>query len=599
MRRDNREPRIIHRSRRGAEQPRQTASRRGGGVQKPGLLAFVVLLIYKNLYILGVTMLRRNNRFRRISKRSFNRLRGRSYARLEAFLADFANIFRRIWARIRAPFIRIGLIRRQVEPIIARAREEGKIPFKAYGRIIASWLRLLFTIFRTIFNYAAPAAMVFVLFTAIETQLNKVVGLDVYYADTDTPIGFIQYESDFEYAADILRGLYISEDLYREITPRFKLREPKPGEGFTEPSDLAASMMEASGGEVAPGFGLYIDGEFYGAVADSGAILDELTAIRTNNSTGVKGEEVEFVKDIAVTRQSLYPKSSVVNMDEMRKTLYQTESVDEYYTVEAGDSLSLIASKTGVPQDTIIALNDGIEEEGVYEGDVLLLSKAQPFLQVLNIYPTVYEEEFPYDIEEVPTGLYAQGYYDVEKPGVPGVREVNAKIHKINNVEVKREIIATRVVKEPVTEVVTVGIHDPKAMAANSETAPISAGGFMWPTQGGSIGTRLWGYYNHTGVDIPRPSGTPIYASRAGVVVRALNGSTGYGRYIILDHGDGYATYYAHCSLLYVTAGDKVKQGDVIGLVGRTGNSTGNHLHFEVRFNNQVLDPADFIGYYG
>lgn len=104
------------------------------------------------------------------------------------------------------------------------------------------------------------------------------------------------------------------------------------------------------------------------------------------------------------------------------------------------------------------------------------------------------------------------------------------------------------------------------------------------------------GYNNkfHYGIDVPAYRGTDIYASKAGRVLIAKYHSS-YGNYVLIDHGDGYQTLYAHASKLYVKAGQYVDQGQVIAAVGTTGTSTGNHLHFEVRVNGDKRDPLDYV----
>ncbi len=97
----------------------------------------------------------------------------------------------------------------------------------------------------------------------------------------------------------------------------------------------------------------------------------------------------------------------------------------------------------------------------------------------------------------------------------------------------------------------------------------------------------------HAGVDLTAPTGTPIYATGNGVV--AVSGvQSGYGNVVKINHGFGYMTVYGHCSKLLVQAGDKVKRGDVIALVGNTGLSTSPHCHYEVRINNVPKDPLNF-----
>lgn len=98
----------------------------------------------------------------------------------------------------------------------------------------------------------------------------------------------------------------------------------------------------------------------------------------------------------------------------------------------------------------------------------------------------------------------------------------------------------------------------------------------------------------HHGIDLGLRAGTPVHAERTGVVTFAGQ-QGGYGNVVIIDHGDGVETRYAHCASLTVAAGDKVTEGAVVGTVGSTGRSTGPHLHFEVRENGRPTNPVSFI----
>lgn len=98
----------------------------------------------------------------------------------------------------------------------------------------------------------------------------------------------------------------------------------------------------------------------------------------------------------------------------------------------------------------------------------------------------------------------------------------------------------------------------------------------------------------HTGLDIAAPYGTSIKAAASGTVTFA-GYSGGYGYVVKMSHGNGIETYYGHCSKLYVSAGQKIEAGDVIAAVGSTGNSTGNHLHFEVRVNGSEVNPQNYL----
>ena len=101
----------------------------------------------------------------------------------------------------------------------------------------------------------------------------------------------------------------------------------------------------------------------------------------------------------------------------------------------------------------------------------------------------------------------------------------------------------------------------------------------------------------HEGMDFTAKTGTPIYATGDGVVARADNTASGYGNHIVIRHGFGYETLYAHLSKYKARAGQRVKRGDVIGYVGSTGRSEGPHLHYEVHKDGKVVNPLDF--YYG
>lgn len=104
----------------------------------------------------------------------------------------------------------------------------------------------------------------------------------------------------------------------------------------------------------------------------------------------------------------------------------------------------------------------------------------------------------------------------------------------------------------------------------------------------------LGGLRAHSGLDLAAPAGAPIYATSDGVVSMA-DWRGGYGLFVALDHGGGVQTRYGHLSRLAVTSGQPVRKGDVIGLVGSTGMSTGPHLHYEVRLNGRAIDPARYL----
>ena len=101
--------------------------------------------------------------------------------------------------------------------------------------------------------------------------------------------------------------------------------------------------------------------------------------------------------------------------------------------------------------------------------------------------------------------------------------------------------------------------------------------------------------HSHSGLDIAAPYGTPIKACASGTVTFSGNAGDGFGNYVIISHGNGVTTVYAHCSQLLVSKGQTVRQGEVIAKVGSTGNSTGNHLHLEIRKNGVTYNPQNYV----
>lgn len=142
------------------------------------------------------------------------------------------------------------------------------------------------------------------------------------------------------------------------------------------------------------------------------------------------------------------------------------------------------------------------------------------------------------------------------------------------------------------------------AAGSTSSSAYVEgSGSFMWPTPGWNTVTSPFGWRihpifltekYHSGIDIAANSGTSIYASDGGTIQTAVYSSS-YGNYVVVNHGNGYTTLYAHMSSMAVSVGQTVSQGEVIGYVGSTGWSTGPHLHFEISLNGSQIDPEPFF----
>jgi murein DD-endopeptidase MepM/ murein hydrolase activator NlpD len=134
-----------------------------------------------------------------------------------------------------------------------------------------------------------------------------------------------------------------------------------------------------------------------------------------------------------------------------------------------------------------------------------------------------------------------------------------------------------------------------EVITPTAEALPVEAPGtpgFRWPAEGRL--TQGYGWW-HPGIDIAAYTGAPIYAADSGVVSFAGWSTIGYGYLVTITHANGYTTYYAHLYALYVSAGQHVEAGQLIAAMGSTGNSSGPHLHFEIRSNNVPLDPKTLL----
>ncbi|MGH3111732.1 MAG: murein hydrolase activator EnvC family protein [Gaiellaceae bacterium] len=138
-------------------------------------------------------------------------------------------------------------------------------------------------------------------------------------------------------------------------------------------------------------------------------------------------------------------------------------------------------------------------------------------------------------------------------------------------------------------------IRSAQASVGSTGSGAVSAAGLIWPVNGTVVSGYGWRWGRmHEGIDISASTGTPIWATAAGNVIYA-GWLGGYGNLVVVDHGNGLATAYAHASSILVSVGQTVGQGETVSLVGSTGNSSGPHLHFEVRVNGAAVDPLLYL----
>jgi murein DD-endopeptidase MepM/ murein hydrolase activator NlpD len=254
------------------------------------------------------------------------------------------------------------------------------------------------------------------------------------------------------------------------------------------------------------------------------------------------------------------------------------------YTVESGDTVSDIAQEYGVSPDSILWANPKLEDNP----DMLSLG------QVLNIPPTtgvLYTVQSGDTVQKIANLLKGKKKVDDVVDAILSL-EFNKERHRLE--PPNYGLIAGQFLMVPG------GIKPYVAKSVVSYSGPVPSratrgtGRFGWPVSG-RITQKYW--TRHPGIDIAAPKGTPIFAADAGYVTFAGwdRERVSYGNMILINHGNGYVTRYAHLSAFVVTAGDSVKKGQLIGRVGSTGNSTGPHLHFEIIRNGARLNPYSVL----
>lgn len=313
-------------------------------------------------------------------------------------------------------------------------------------------------------------------------------------------------------------------------------------------------------------------------VSESNLIsASKLADVMINHSKNIVTAAVLKINgDVVAIGKSVAPVKSAIN-----------EFLNDYKIQSGTDDVEFLEEVTA---DKVFTVKSEVKDLPTVE-DYLEFEKDNLSVQTLS---TVTEtEEIPFETIEVKDDSLTVGTKKVEVKGVKGVKEVAYEIARCNGKEVSKIAVSTVVVTEPISEKIIVGTKRPVVTQSSSSYS------MLWPLKrvsGAYVSSYMGDGRGHKGMDIVSAAGTPIYAANGGTVSYAGWDSSGYGYKIIIKHSNGYETLYAHCNAIYVKVGDTVGKGETVGAVGRTGRATGNHLHFEVRKNGTILNPANFIG---
>ncbi len=269
------------------------------------------------------------------------------------------------------------------------------------------------------------------------------------------------------------------------------------------------------------------------------------------------------------------------------------------YTVQKGDTVSGIADRFGLQPKTIFAANYDILQDDPHN---LLPNQKLKILPVDGVY-----WEW---LGGIPFGQWAD-YFKVKPEDIINYPANHLDINAVGdpqnaNIKVNTFLI----VPGGAYQYHTPGQVPLGITRSNPASAQVAGSGACPPISGGAIGTGTFVYptdrhylsgfdystkTNHLGIDLAANEGDNIYAADGGVVVYAGANSYGYGNMIMIDHGTGFQTLYAHLSAIFVQCGFNVTQGQVIGSAGMTGHASGPHLHFEVRTASAVINPWDVL----
>ncbi len=339
------------------------------------------------------------------------------------------------------------------------------------------------------------------------------------------------------------------------------------------------------------GWAIVVDQEPLLCIATEGQaqeVLEQVSNCFVHDASNYTLVSTEIADPVEIYPEEVLPEE-IWEVEAAVDYILQGREKTETYVVAKGDSLWSISRSANISQTELKKANPSLSSNVLKTGQVLNLVVAEPKVNVQTVEQVKAYESIGYSTS---TRYTAKRWYyqsTVVTKGIPGKKAVTYEVEYLNGIETGRKALHTKVESNPVTKVIERG---------TSKWPSAASGRFRWPLNTGRITDRFGSYrgrgHTHGGVDIGAGGGTPIYAAASGTVVISQYGPS-YGNYVKIDHGNGYATLYAHASSRLVNVGQWVSKGQIIARVGTTGNSTGNHLHFEVQRNGTRINPLQFF----
>ncbi len=377
-----------------------------------------------------------------------------------------------------------------------------------------------------------------------------------------------------------------------------------------------------------------LDGQISDSQKEQGLWLDKINTVKElmdnyNNLLYLKEQDISAKQaDIAALDLQIAAKEKEIdetdakikalnedneeNLDRFGKTLralYMTENSDIFSVLAESSDIYDLLVRTKIMVNVTAQNNQLMEElKASIENTEKLKKQQENDAAQLESYKVKLNSDMT-ELQSAKDDLLNK-QAEAKKLNTEYQQKYNEYSGKIDNFEAKqKQLMEEKQLNKAEIEDYEKQIQREIQQAQQSSSQVYQQGEWMWPvdTQFHMITTYFgyddWRQGHHSGIDIGNAgiNGTNIYASKAGTVITAkdtyIDGYS-YGKYVVIDHGDGYSTLYGHCSAIYVTVGQVVNKGDVVAAVGSTGWSTGPHLHFEVRVNGIAQDPFNYVKKY-
>ena len=317
-------------------------------------------------------------------------------------------------------------------------------------------------------------------------------------------------------------------------------------------------------------------------------LADALSTLSRPDS-GMELVSAEFTNELSIKPVNVLL-SSVQSSNQALKLMTKGGSLETFHIVEEGETIESIAEEFGVEAENIYDENNEDVVTEIMQGDKVCIRSAVEPVSVKMVETGKMKETIEYETVKKKSDEYYQGDTHLEQEGRNGTQIFEGTLTKVDGEVVDRDEISTTVIKPKQDKVILIGTKE------RPKTAP--TGTYALPLESYVVTSEFGGRWGrmHTGIDLGASTGTPIYASDGGTIIRA-GWFGGYGNCIDVDHENGRVTRYGHCSAILVSVGDKVYQGQEIGLVGNTGNSFGSHLHFEVILDGSAVNPRSCLDF--